>query len=118
VGTEKFTAACAGRDCEEGTGRAGDSEGVAAAGESEAAGEWDDLLSRSRAESMVEGDAFDPNASGFLCTWACCFLQLSSWHQAASLLVVVAMLAWVHWIRLTDDTSLQASVALQMYWVS
>ena len=39
-------------------------------------------------------------------------------HQAAALLVVVAMLARVHWIGHTGDTGLQASVALQIHLVS
>lgn len=38
---------------------------VAADGELEAVGgEWEDQLSRSKAESIVEGDDFDPNAFG------------------------------------------------------
>lgn len=40
------------------------------------------------------------------------------WHQAASLLVVVATLARVQWIRLTYDANLQASVTLKMHLVS
>ena len=43
---------------------------------------------------------------------------LVDWHQAAALLVVVAMLAWVHWIGHTGDAGLQASVTLQIHLVS
>jgi hypothetical protein len=39
-------------------------------------------------------------------------------HQAAAFLVVLASLAKMCWIRLTGDTSPQASVTLQTYLVS
>jgi hypothetical protein len=39
-------------------------------------------------------------------------------HQATALLVVVAMLAWTHWVRLTCDASPQASVTLQIDLIS
>jgi hypothetical protein len=39
-------------------------------------------------------------------------------HQATALLVAVATLAWMHWVRLTCDTSPQASVTLQIDLIS